>query len=200
MDCTLFSFTRRVPDTQNMEQQLKIVLWPDPRLKKISATVTVFDETLVKLAAQMFEIMRESKGVGLAAPQVGRNIRLFVMNHDGDPAHDRVYVNPLLSDAEDEEEDEEGCLSLPKVNINVYRNMKIRINAQDVTGQPFEQVESGYLARIWQHETDHLNGIMLTDRMGPVAKMTYRKILRDLEDRYLEQNPPPKNASKKKSR
>jgi peptide deformylase len=75
------------------------------------------------------------------------------------------------------------------VNINVFRSKSIKIQAQDVTGQPFEQTESGYLARIWQHETDHLNGIMLTDRMGPVAKMTYRKILRDLEERYAEAHP-----------
>jgi peptide deformylase len=179
-----------------MTDQLKIVLWPDPRLKKISAPVTHFDQNLADLAAAMFEIMREHKGVGLAAPQVGKNLRLFVMNHDGDPAHDRVYVNPLLSDAQDDEEDEEGCLSLPKVNINVFRNKTIRINAQDLSGNPFEQTESGYLARIWQHETDHLNGILLTDRMGPVAKMTYRKILRDLEERYLEQNPPPKKKKR----
>ena len=175
-----------------METQLKIILYPDPRLKKISSAVTVFDEKLVSLTVKMFELMRESKGVGLAAPQVGVNLRLFVMNPDGDPAHDRVYVNPTLSDAEDEDEDEEGCLSLPKVNVRVYRNKKIRINAQDLTGKPFEQIEVGYLARIWQHETDHLNGIMLTDRMGPVAKMSYRRLLKDLEERYKEQNPAPK--------
>jgi peptide deformylase len=114
------------------------------------------------------------------------------MNHDGDPAHDRVYVNPVLSLAEGDEEGEEGCLSLPKVNINVFRSKSIKIEAQDVTGQPLEQIESGYVARIWQHEADHLNGILLTDRMGPVAKMTYRKVLKELEERYAEQNPPVK--------
>jgi peptide deformylase len=172
-----------------MTPPLKIVLWPDPRLKKISAPVTQFDDSLKELTQAMFELMREARGVGLAAPQVGKNIRLFITNHDGDPAHDRIYVNPMLSDADGDEEDEEGCLSLPKVNINVFRNKSIKIQAQDVTGQPFEQIETGYIARIWQHETDHLNGIMLTDRMGPVAKMTYRKILRELEERYAEANP-----------
>jgi peptide deformylase len=172
-----------------MTPALKIILWPDPRLKKISAPVTQFDDSLKELTRQMFELMREARGVGLAAPQVGKNIRLFITNHDGDPAHDRIYVNPMLSDADGDEEDEEGCLSLPKVNINVFRNKSIKIQAQDVTGQPFEQIETGYIARIWQHETDHLNGIMLTDRMGPVAKMTYRKILRELEERYAEANP-----------
>ncbi len=177
-----------------METQLQIIYYPDPRLKKISQPVTAFDDKLVTLVDQMFTLMRQAKGVGLAAPQVGQNVRLFVMNHDGDPAHDRVYINPQLSDADGDDEAEEGCLSLPKVNIDVLRSQTIRITAQDITGKPFEQIETGYLARIWQHETDHLNGILLTDRMGPVAKMTYRKILRDLEADYAE------SQSKKKKR
>jgi peptide deformylase len=174
-----------------MTPQLKIILWPDPRLKKISAPVKVFDEKLAELTAKMFELMRQANGVGLAAPQVGQNIRLFVMNHDGDPAHDRVYINPQLSEADGDEEDEEGCLSLPKVTIDVFRSKTMRITAQDLTGKPFEQIETGYLARIWQHETDHLNGILLTDRMGPVAKMTYRKILKDLQEKYADEYPTP---------
>jgi len=179
-----------------MESKLKIVQWPDPRLKKISAPVTAFDQTLASLTEQMFELMRQAKGVGLAAPQVGKNIRLFIVNHDGDPASDRVYINPQLSDADGEEEDEEGCLSLPKVNVNVFRSKSIRITAQDLTGKVFEQVETGYLPRIWQHETDHLNGILLTDRMGPVAKMTYRKILRGLEEKYAEEHPLKKKSKR----
>jgi len=175
-----------------MEAPLKIILYPDPRLKKISKPVTVFDENLAEFASRMFVLMREAKGVGLAAPQVGHNIRLFVMNHDGDPANDRIYVNPQLSDADGDAEDEEGCLSLPKVNINVLRSKTIRITAQDITGKSFEQLETGYLARIWQHEIDHLNGILLTDRMGPVAKMTYKRILKDLEEKYTEQQVPGK--------
>src|SRR5271168_4565307 len=121
-----------------MEASLKIIYYPDPRLKKISQPVTVFDQKLADLTNQMFALMREAKGVGLAAPQVGQNIRLFVMNHDGDPANDRVYINPQLSDADGDAEDEEGCLSLPKVNINVLRSKTIRITAHDVTGKPFE--------------------------------------------------------------
>jgi peptide deformylase len=172
-----------------MNAPLKIIYYPDPRLKKISQPITVFDQNLKDLVSQMFELMRDAKGVGLAAPQVGQNLRLFIMNHDGDPAHDRVFINPQLSDANGDADDEEGCLSLPKININVLRSETIRISAVDLEGEPFEQTETGYLARIWQHETDHLNGIMLTDRMGPVAKMTYRKILRDLEEKYADQQP-----------
>lgn len=173
-----------------MPQPLKIIQYPDPRLKKASQTITVFDGELAATAARMFELMREAKGVGLAAPQVGLNIRLFVMNHSGEPADDRAYVNPVLSDADGEEEDDEGCLSLPKITIPVIRNTTMRLRAQTLTGEPVELVETGYVARIWQHETDHLNGILLTDRMGPVAKMTNRRVLRDLEEKYAAAHPP----------
>jgi peptide deformylase len=179
-----------------MYEDLKIILWPDPRLKKVSKPVEAFDENLRALVGRMFEVMRESKGVGLAAPQVGENIRVFVMNHNGEPANDHVYINPVLTEADGEEEGEEGCLSLPKVNINVWRNKTLKMSAQDLDGKPFEQTETGYLARIWQHETDHLNGIMLTDRMGPVARMANRKILKDLEEQYAAEHP--STAKKKK--
>jgi peptide deformylase len=181
-----------------MYDDLKIILWPDPRLKKISKPVESFDDNLRKLVERMFVLMRESKGVGLAAPQVGENVRLFVMNPNGEAGNDRVYVNPLLSQGDGEEEGEEGCLSLPKVNINVWRNKTLKVQAQDLEGKSFEQTETGYLARIWQHEVDHLNGILLTDRMGPVARMANRKILRELEEKYEAEHPPPPGKKKSK--
>jgi peptide deformylase len=172
-----------------MYEDLSIIFWPDPRLTKGSQPVAVFDEKLKALAARMFELMRQAKGVGLAAPQVGHNIRLFISNHNGEPASDRVYVNPVLLDAEGEEEAEEGCLSLPKININVFRSKTMRIKAFDLKGKPFEQTETGYLARIWQHEADHLNGILLLNRMGPVARMANRKLMKELEENYAAAHP-----------
>lgn len=174
-----------------MYEDLKIIFWPDPRLKKVSKAVQSFDEDLRALARRMFELMREARGVGLAAPQVGHNLCLFVMNPNGEPGNDRAYVNPVLSEAAGEDEAEEGCLSLPKVHVQVWRSKAMKIAAQDLDGKPFEQTESAYLARIWQHEMDHLNGIMLTDRMGPVARMANRKILQELQDKYTDDNPPP---------
>jgi peptide deformylase len=179
-----------------MYENLKIIYWPDPRLKAISKPVTAFDADLSALSVKMLELMRHHRGVGLAAPQVGINLRLFVMNHDGEPANDRVYVNPVIADAEGDEEDEEGCLSLPKVSVQVYRPTKVRLNAVDVAGNPIEQIETGYIARVWQHEIDHLNGILLTDRMGPVARMANRKILKELQADYDEEQA----ALKKKRR
>ena len=163
-----------------MFEDLKIIYYPDPRLKRMSARVEQFDDRLKALAQRMLQLMRESRGVGLAAPQVGENLRLFVMNHSGNPDDDRVYANPILSEAE------EGCLSLPEVNVRIVRDKTIRIDAKDLEGQPFSQTATGYLARIWQHEIDHLNGILLTDRMGPVQKMINRKVLRELEEDYAK--------------
>jgi peptide deformylase len=171
-----------------MYEDLKIILWPDPRLKKVSKPVTTFDATLKELAARMFHLMREAKGVGLAAPQVGLNLRLFVMNPTGEPQDDRVYVNPVLTDGDGEEEAEEGCLSLPEIHTNVIRFKEMKMAAQGLDGKPFEEAASGFVPRIWQHEFDHLNGTLLTDRMGPVARLAARRMLKDLEDRYRDEH------------
>jgi peptide deformylase len=167
-------------------EQLRIILWPDPRLRKVSKPVKEFSPWLKDVSKKMFELMREARGVGLAAPQVGINLRFFVMNPTGEPQDDKVYINPILSDADDEEDGEEGCLSLPGINISVMRNKKLKMEAQDLDGKRFEQIESGYIARIWQHENDHLNGALLLDRMGPVAKMTHRKKIKELEQQWID--------------
>jgi len=167
-----------------MFEKLEIIQYPDPRLRQRSKSVERYDDRLKALVARMFELMREDKGVGLAAPQVGINERLFVMNHTGQPADDRVYVNPELFDITGNEEGEEGCLSLPGITALINRGQTLRIVAKDVQGNAFEQTETGYIARIWQHEFDHLNGILITDRMGDVARMMHRKTLRDLEKDY----------------
>lgn len=167
-----------------MYEDLKLIRYPDPRLKKRSQPVEQFDEGLKALAARMLELMREHRGVGLAAPQVGINLRLFVMNHSGQPEDDRIYVNPELFDPAEEEEDEEGCLSLPGITAQVLRSGFLRLKAQDVEGNPVEAAETGFIARIWQHETDHLNGVLITDRMGPVAKMAARRQLKELEQEF----------------
>ena len=106
----------------------------------------VFDDRLCALAARMFELMRESKGVGLAAPQVGENIRLFIINPTGEAGDDRVYVNPTLSEpAGGEEEGEEGCLSLPEINAKIMRDKTMRIDAQNLEGKGFTDTQSGYI-------------------------------------------------------
>src|SRR5690349_11172662 len=105
-----------------MPEDLKLILYPDPRLKKMSEPVTRFDEPLRDLVVNMFRLMRDHKGVGLAAPQVGINLRLFVMNPSGEAGDDRVYINPVLADADGSDEAEEGCLSLPDIHVKVVRS------------------------------------------------------------------------------
>jgi peptide deformylase len=171
-----------------MFDDLRIISYPDPRLRRVSVAVDEFGDKLGELVRRMFELMREARGVGLAAPQVGHNIRLFIANHTQLPEDDRVYVNPVLYDAEGEEISQEGCLSLPEINVEVARAKSTKIRAQDVSGKVIEQVETDYVARILQHELDHLNGILLIDHMSPTAKIESRKILKELEDKYVAEN------------
>lgn len=167
-----------------MPEDLKLIYYPDPRLRKASEPVTHFGQELHDLVVSMFRVMRDHKGVGLAAPQVGKNLRVFVMNPSGEAGDDRVYVNPILSDATGSDEAEEGCLSLPDIHVKVVRSKTLHMQAQDLKGDAIDESAGGFVARVWQHEFDHLNGIMLTDRMGPVAKMQNRKKLKELEDLY----------------
>ena len=171
-------------------QELQIIIYPDPRLKKRSKPVEKFDAELTALANRMFDLMREAKGVGLAAPQVGVNLQLFVMNPTGNPEDDRVYINPSLSEASGEETAEEGCLSLPEIRIDVSRSKTLHMEAMDLKGEPIFEEATGYVARIWQHEFDHLQGTMLTDRMGPVDKLKHRKAIKELEETYEKAHPP----------
>jgi peptide deformylase len=134
-----------------MSADLKVIFYPDPRLKKVSKPVEVFDDALAGLATRLLELMREHRGVGLAAPQVGRNLRLFVMNATQQPGDDRVYVNPELIDPTGNETAEEGCLSLPGINCDIERNEAVILRAQDLKGNRVEERASGYIARVWHH-------------------------------------------------
>lgn len=167
---------------------LTIVHFPDPRLRKQAEDVLPeeFGPPLLELVNRMFELMRQDKGVGLAAPQVGVSKRLFVMNHSGKPEDDRVYVNPVLTDPAGLEKGEEGCLSLPGIRADILRDLSITIAAQDLEGKHFTQTAEGYMARVWQHEFDHLNGVLILDRMGPVARMQCRKKVKELEAKFAK--------------
>ncbi|HEY0008492.1 MAG TPA: peptide deformylase [Tepidisphaeraceae bacterium] len=164
-----------------MYESLKIIFYPDPRLRSTARPVTKFDADLKALTTRMLELMREEEGVGLAAPQVGINLRLFVMNATGRPEDDLVVCNPVLTDAQGNEAGEEGCLSLPQIRASIDRALSLKLAAQDLQGNTFERQGEGFEARVWQHEFDHLNGIMLIDRMGFTAKMGFRKRLKEME-------------------
>jgi peptide deformylase len=165
-------------------EQRQIICWPDPRLLEASLPVERFDADLAVLVKRMLHLMHEAKGVGLAAPQVGVNRRLFVMNPTTQPGDDRIYINPVFQDSDGQEEGEEGCLSLPGLSVKVVRAKQALLKAQDLEGQSFEQTAEGYVARIWQHEYDHLDGTLLIHRMTPLAKLGARRLLKELRGKY----------------
>ncbi len=170
------------PDT------LRLVLYPDPLLKKRAKPVGSFDsdmpQKLKAIGERMLEMMRQHEGVGLAGPQAGLAIRMFVMNATGKAGDDRIYINPKLSEVEGDAEDEEGCLSLPEIRTPVIRATRVQMDALDVEGNAISEVGEDFVARVWQHEVDHLDGILITDKMPPTAKMASRKQMKLLEADY----------------
>lgn len=164
--------------------ELTVIKYPDPLLKRRAAPVTEFDGSLASLARRMFELMHENKGIGLAAPQVGISIRMFVVKLPDEGAQELVFVNPRIVEPEGAVVAEEGCLSLPEVFIEKRRAARCGIVAQDVNGKPIEMKGEGLLARVWQHETDHLDGKLIIDYMSPSERIASKKKLRELEEEY----------------
>ena len=153
-------------------------------------------ENVAEVAARMIELMREADGIGLAAPQVGLSWRMFVCHvpegqgrsmTEAPPsanAGPEVFINPELSDPEGAYAPlEEGCLSLPDITGEVLRPPTITISATDLTGQRFTRTATGLLARCWQHEFDHLEGILILDRMTQMWRTKNRARVRELEKR-----------------
>jgi len=162
--------------------KLHIIRYPDPALKKNAEPIDSIDDTVRAVANRMIELMYEAEGVGLAAPQVGLSWRLFVMagNEEADRP-DMVFINPKLTVTSHElAVREEGCLSIPGVSVEVRRPSGVEIAAQNMEGESFTMRDDDYLARVWQHETDHLNGVLIIDRMSPMDRLATRKTLKEL--------------------
>ena len=166
---------------------LEVIRYGDPRLAAPSQPIEgPFDEGFTRLVDRMFELMHQHHGVGLAAPQIGLNIRLFVACPSGEPTDRRVYINARLVAAEGGEEDEEGCLSVPGVHAKIKRYQKVTLRAMNPDGSEFEETGEGLLARIFQHEIDHLDGTVIVNRMGSIARLAHRRTLEELHEKYAE--------------
>ncbi|MFD0713660.1 peptide deformylase [Paenibacillus sp. GCM10027626] len=139
-----------------------IVKDPDPVLREQAITVTKFNANLHKLLNDMAETMYDAQGVGLAAPQIGISKRVIVVDI-GDEQGLVEMVNPEIVHREGEQIGPEGCLSIPNINGDVKRAQLIKVKGFDRDGQAFEMEAEGYLARAFQHEIDHLNGVLFTD-------------------------------------
>jgi len=169
---------------------LKIVYHPHPALRWKSKDVTRIDAQLKDWIGQMFDLMYEARGIGLAANQVALPYRLFVINPTGDrddKEMEQVFINPQITRRNGSEEGEEGCLSLPELYGPVTRAEKIVVEAFDLSGQEFAMELSGIHSRVVQHESDHLDGVMFTDRVTDKVKTGLSPLLEDLEQQMAHQ-------------
>ena len=150
----------------------------DPILRRKAVEVRNFDFSLSSLTENMFETMYESKGIGLAAPQIGISQRLIVIDIEEIDADfpPLALVNPTITESSGEELGEEGCLSLPDFRAIVRRSTEISINAQNIDGQAVHFSAQGLMARVLQHEIDHLDGILITDRLRPEDQELLEKV------------------------
>jgi peptide deformylase len=163
---------------------LRILRYPDPRLRDVCTAVGDIDASVRGLVERMFELMSAVRGVGLAAPQVGVTVRLFIACPTGQPDDRRAYINPRIVALEGAQDGEEGCLSFPGIFSKIKRADVATIEATGLDGKGFEETAQGLAARILQHETEHLDGRLLVDRMGSVSKLAHRRALKDLEDEF----------------
>jgi peptide deformylase len=163
---------------------LPIRIYPDPVLRVRSAPVEDFDETLARLVANMVDTMIAAPGIGLAAPQVGvaRQVAVVDLSAGLEPGELHVLVNPRIVAQEGLGTEMEGCLSLPGINDKVDRPLRVRVEAQDLTGQPFELEGEDWLARALCHEIDHLHGILFVDHLRGLRKERSRRQLKKLAD------------------
>ena len=170
---------------------MEIVHFPDPVLRKKGAPVTEINGEVASRAGEMLELMYGRGGVGLAAPQVGWSVLVCVINPTpDDKTNEMVLVNPVITEGEGERVCEEGCLSLPDVRGNVTRFTRVTCRWYDLEGTRHEAVFEGLLARIAQHELDHLNGRLIIDRMTPASRLTVRSGLKELEREYSARRRP----------
>jgi peptide deformylase len=146
---------------------MKITEFPELVLKEVGAPVERFDVELEKLVSDMFETMYAAEGVGLAAPQIGLSLRLFVIDCAGIKL---VAANPEIVSTEGEQEGEEGCLSIGKIHAPLRRPLRVRLRAQDARGKWFERDAEGLAARCFLHETDHCDGTLFIDHLSSLRR------------------------------
>ncbi|MEI8211912.1 MAG: peptide deformylase [Planctomycetota bacterium] len=166
---------------------LQLITYPHPTLRYPSKPLARVDAQLKGMIAEMFEIMYLHRGVGLAANQVNLPLRLFVANPTGEKetGEELVFINPVIKRATGTAESEEGCLSLPGVNATVKRNKTVHVNAYGLDGKEIDREVDGFLSRIIQHETDHLDGVLFIDRLIDESKKMVLEELEGLESTFL---------------
>jgi len=164
--------------------KLQVIHYPHPTLRHVSKPLKRVDNELRDMIAQMFDLMYEHEGVGLAANQVDLPYRFFVANPTGDAENEeaeQVFINPVIRSGKGQAEGEEGCLSIPDVRAAVVRQERVTVEAYGLTGEAFVGELEGLFARIVQHETDHLDGKLFIDRLAPTQLAEVRDQLEEFE-------------------
>jgi peptide deformylase len=166
---------------------MKIVLYPHPALRHPAKPLAAIDKQVRLDAGRMLELMYEHKGLGLAANQVFLPYRIVVLNPTGDPQQrdkEEVLLNPVILERKGAIEGEEGCLSFPGLFQKIRRAKTVTVQAYDLNGQVIEKVVSDLESRLWQHEVDHLDGVLFIDKMGTIARLASRNALREFEQDF----------------
>lgn len=166
---------------------MRVIHYPHPTLLRVSKPLKRVDAELRRIVAEMFDLMYENKGIGLAANQVDLPYRLFVVNTTGDRREsdqELVFINPVLSKPKGSDEAEEGCLSLPGLYADVRRPASIRVSAYNLAGQEVTFDAEGLFARVVQHENDHLDGVMFVDHLAPTSLAKIKDKLEDFRSEF----------------
>jgi peptide deformylase len=163
-------------------QKCRITHYPADVLAGQARPVKKIDDNIRQLVQKMTDIMLENKGVGLAAPQAGVPLRLFIISLTGTRENVKVYINPHITPSGELDTIEEGCLSVPGVHTKIRRYKRCTVTATDLNGNEFTEEAEGLYARALQHEFDHIEGTTIVNRMGSVAKIAHRRRLKALQD------------------
>jgi peptide deformylase len=166
----------------------RITHYPADVLAKPAKLVEKIDDNIRQLVEKMKDIMLANKGIGLAAPQAGVPLRLFIISLDGKRENVRVYINPTVTPIGELAEIEEGCLSVPGIYTKIRRYKQCSVTATDLDCKEFSDEADGLYARCLQHEYDHIEGITIADRMPSAAKIAHRKQLKKLREQYGKDN------------
>lgn len=161
-----------------------LYLGDDPVLRRKAAPVPQVDDTVRTLIADLFETMRAAEGIGLAAPQVGVGVRVFVMDVGDEVVGPRALVNPVIAERSGRVQGEEGCLSLPGLSAEVERDARIVVEALDERGEAVRLAVSDLTSRCIQHEVDHLDGLLFVDRVSPLKR---KMLLKEWERQQKEE-------------
>ena len=163
----------------------RIMHYPGDILAGRTEPIEKIDDSIRQLVEKMTDIMLKNKGVGLAGPQAGVLLRLFIISLDGTREAVKVYINPTVTPTSSEFEFiDEGCLSVPGVSTKIRRYKRCKVTATDLYGNQFTEEAEGLLARVLQHEYDHIEGLTIVNRMGQTARIAHRKQLKKLKEEY----------------